>query len=135
VSLSVARIKLGLEHELRVGDLEARRDWGSAPEYVRAMWLMLQQDEPGDYVIATGRSHSVRDLVDVAFAHVGLDHRDYVRSDASLVRGRAELHRLVGDSARARELLGWEPTSTFAQLIGSLVDADLAAFAADAAHA
>jgi len=126
VSLGAARISLGLEQELVVGDLAARRDWGFAGDYVRAMWLMLQQDEPSDYVVASGTSHSVQELVEVAFAHVGLDWRDHVRVDPELVRGRAELHDLVGDASRARERLGWQPEIDFVGLVGPLVDADRA---------
>jgi GDPmannose 4,6-dehydratase len=129
VSTAAARIAAGIEAELALGDLDARRDWGYAADYVRAMWLMLQRPEPADYVIATGESHSVRELVDCAFAHVGLDYRDYVRSDPELVRGRAELHDLVGDATKARSELGWAPTLSFAQLIACLVDADVRALA------
>jgi GDPmannose 4,6-dehydratase len=126
VARGAAEISLGLRTDLTLGDLESRRDWGYAPDYVRAMWLMLQQDEPGDYVVATGHTHSVGDLVEVAFAHVNLDWRAHVRTDPSLVRGRAELHNLVGDPSRARARLGWEPTVTFEELVRLLVDADLA---------
>jgi GDPmannose 4,6-dehydratase len=125
VSLGAARIAAGLQHELVLGDLAARRDWGYAGDYVRAMWLILQQDEPADYVIASGDSHSVQELVELAFAHAGLDWRDHVRVDPSLVRGRAELHDLVGDPARAREWLGWEPAVSFSELVRLLVDADV----------
>jgi len=127
VARGAAEISLGLRDHLVLGDLEARRDWGYAPDYVRAMWLMLQQDEAEDYVVATGETHSVGELVEVAFAHAGLDWREHVRTDDSLVRGRAELHNLVGDPARARRRLGWEPTVTFADLVRLLVDADLEA--------
>jgi GDPmannose 4,6-dehydratase len=126
VSLGVARIAAGLQDELVLGDLDARRDWGFAGDYVRAMWLMLQQDEPADYVIASGESHSVQELVELAFAHAGLDWREHVRVDASLVRGRAELHDLVGDPTRARERLGWSPEVSFPELVRLLVDADVA---------
>jgi len=125
VARGAAEISLGLRDHLVLGDLEARRDWGYAPDYVRAMWLMLQQDEPEDYVVATGETHSVEQLVEAAFAHVGLDWRAHVRTDPSLVRGRAELHNLVGDPSQTRERLGWEPTVTFKELVGLLVDADL----------
>jgi len=125
VARGAAEISLGQRHELTLGELTARRDWGYAPDYVRAMWLMLRQDEPEDYVVATGETHSVGDLVEVAFAHVGLDWRAHVRSDESLVRGRAELHNLVGDPSRARERLGWEPTVSFEELVRLLVDADV----------
>ena len=120
-----AAISLGLERELLLGDLDSRRDWGYAGDYVRAMWLMLQQDEPDDYVVATGESHSVQDLVERAFAHVGLEWRDYVRSDPALRRGTAELHHLVGDPSRSRERLGWRPSVDFDGLVALLVDAEL----------
>jgi GDPmannose 4,6-dehydratase len=126
VSDGAARISLGLETTLTLGDLDARRDWGYAADYVRAMWLILQQEEPEDYVIATGVSHSVRDLVEYAFEHVGLDWRDHVVADESLRRGKAELHNLVGDSTKARERLGWAPTLDLRGLVQLLVDADLA---------
>jgi GDPmannose 4,6-dehydratase len=125
VARGAAEISLGLRRELTLGALDARRDWGYAPDYVRAMWLMLQQDEPEDYVVATGETHSVGELVEAAFAHAGVDWRAHVRTDESLVRGRAELHNLVGDPARARERLGWEPTVSFEELVRLLVDADL----------
>ena len=123
VAHAVARIASGDESELQLGDLDAQRDWGYACDSVEAMRLMLQQDEPGDYVIATGELHSVRELVEVAFSHVGLDWQDHVRVDESLKRGQAELHHLVGDAAKARERLGWRPTVTFEELIALLVDA------------
>jgi len=126
VSMSVARIKHGLQDELLLGDLDARRDWGYAGDAVEAMWLMLQQDEPDDYVVATGAAHSVRELVEVAFRCVGLDYRDHVRVDERLVRGKAELHDLVGDSTRARTRLGWECSVGFEELVALLVEADLA---------
>jgi len=126
VAHGAAAISLGLQQELVLGDLDARRDWGFAGDYVRAMWLMLQQDEPGDYVIASGESHSVRELVQAAFAHVGLDWQEHVRVDPSLQRGRAELHRLVGDPAKARERLGWRAEVDFTKLVHMLVDADVA---------
>jgi GDPmannose 4,6-dehydratase len=126
VSHGAAAISLGLEEELVLGDLDARRDWGYAGDYVRAMWLMLQQDEPGDYVVASGEAHSVRELVQCAFASVGLDWQRFVRVDPDLQRGRAELHRLVGNPAKARARLGWEPELDFTQLVHLLVDADLA---------
>ena len=120
-----AAISLGLEHELVLGDLDARRDWGYASDYVRAMWLMLQQPDPADYVIATGESHSVRELVECAFGRVGIDWRDHVRTDVSLRRGAAELHDLVGDPRRARERLRWQPTVDFEGLVHLLVDAEV----------
>ena len=125
VTQAAARISLGLEEELTLGDLEARRDWGYAPDYVRAMWLMVQRDDADDYVVATGEAHSVQELVEAAFSHVGLDWREHVRSDSALKRGRAELHNLVGDASKARDKLGWEPTVTFEKLVRLLVDADL----------
>jgi GDPmannose 4,6-dehydratase len=134
VAHGAAAISLGLQDELVLGDLDARRDWGYARDYVRAMWLMLQQDEPDDYVIASGESHSVRELVQCAFSHVGLDWQRHVRVDPALQRGQAELHRLVGSSAKARARLGWAPELDFTQLVHLLVDADLERLrAADAA--
>jgi GDPmannose 4,6-dehydratase len=124
VSDAVARIKLGLATELRLGNLDARRDWGFAGDYVRAMWLMLQQDKPDDYVIATGESHSVQDLVEAAFDHVGLDWRAHVKTDASLLRP-AEVDTLLGDWTRARTRLGWQPEVRFPDLVRMMVDADL----------
>jgi GDPmannose 4,6-dehydratase len=126
VAHAAAAISLGLEGEVWLGNLDARRDWGYAGDYVRAMWLMLRQREPGDYVIATGLAHSVRDLVESAFGRVGLDWQEYVQIDESLQRGKAELHDLVGDPAKARERLGWEPTVAFEELVHVLVDAELA---------
>jgi GDPmannose 4,6-dehydratase len=125
VANGAARIAAGLEDELVLGDLEARRDWGYAGDYVAAMRLILGQDSPTDFVIATGETHSVRELVEVAFSHVGLDWRDHVRTDPTLVRGRAELHNLVGAPAKAHALLGWRPTLSFDELVRLLVDADL----------
>jgi GDPmannose 4,6-dehydratase len=125
VAAGAAAIALGLQSDLWLGDLSARRDWGYAADSVRAMWLMLQRDEPDDYVIATGVSHSVEELVAYAFSHVGLDWRDYVQIDQSLQRGKAELHDLVGDPSKARERLGWEPSVTFEELVALLVDAEL----------
>jgi GDPmannose 4,6-dehydratase len=124
VAHGAASIALGLQEELVLGDLDARRDWGYAGDYVRAMWLMLQQPEPDDYIVATGESRSVRDLVECAFGHVGLAWQDHVRIDAALQRGKAELHRLVGDPSRARSRLGWTPTVGFEGLVQMLVDAD-----------
>ena len=125
VANAAASIKLGLTGELWLGDLAAQRDWGYAGDYVRAMWLMLQQDEPEDYVIATGELHTVQELVQCAFDRVALDWRDYVQIDESLKRGKAELHDLVGDPSKARERLGWRPTLDFEGLVRLLVDADL----------
>jgi len=126
VTHAVARIKLGLANELRLGNLEARRDWGYAPDYVRAMWLMLQHDQPDDYVIATGETHSVRELCEEAFSYVGLDWQRYVVVDPRYYRP-AEVDLLVGDASKARRVLGWEPTVTFKQLVRLMVDADLQA--------
>lgn len=125
VAHGAASIALGLTKTLRVGDLESRRDWGFAGDYVRAMSLIVRQEEPDDYVIATGVTHSVSDLLACAFEHVGLDWRTHVEVDDALRRGSAELHNLVGDSTKARERLGWEPTVDFRGLIRLLVDADL----------
>src|SRR6266404_4836766 len=124
VTYSVARIKLGLQREIRVGNLEAERDWGFAGDYVRAMWLMLQQDRPEDYVIASGVTHSVRRLLEVAFGHAGLDYREHVEIDASLFRP-AEVAHLLGNSTKARKQLGWEPKVSFDELVGMMVDSDL----------
>jgi GDPmannose 4,6-dehydratase len=125
VSHAAAAISVGAAQELVLGDLDARRDWGYAPDYVEAMWLMLQASEPDDYVVATGETHSVNELVEIAFAHAGLDWREHVRSDSSLSRGKAELHNLVGDPSRARAKLGWSPSVSFPELVRLLVDADL----------
>jgi GDPmannose 4,6-dehydratase len=124
VTDGVARIKLGLARELRMGNLDARRDWGFAGDYVRAMWLMLQQDQPDDFVIATNETHSVRELVELAFAHVGLDWQEYVKIDERFIRP-AEVDLLIGDPARAKEKLGWSPTVDFAALVRMMVDADV----------
>jgi GDPmannose 4,6-dehydratase len=124
VTDAVARISLGLADVLPIGNLDAHRDWGFAGDYVRAMWLMLQQERPDDYVIATGVSHSVRELVDIAFAHVGLDARKYVRVDPTLIRP-AEVEHLLGDASKARRELGWTPSVEFKQLIHMMVDADV----------
>jgi GDPmannose 4,6-dehydratase len=129
VAHAAAAISLGLEERLLLGNLDARRDWGYAPDYVRAMWLMLQQETPGDYIVATGESHSVRELVALAFARVGLDWEQHVGSDPSLQRGSAELHDLVGNAAKAHDALGWTQTLTFEGLVETLVDAERAALA------
>ena len=125
----VARIKLGLAETLSLGNLDAHRDWGFAGDYVRAMWLMLQQERADDFVIATGISHSVRDLVEVAFAHAGLEWRTHVSLDPALIRP-AEVEHLVGDSSKARATLGWTPTVDFRRLVTMMVDADLERVAA-----
>jgi GDPmannose 4,6-dehydratase len=124
VSHAVARIKLGLAKELRLGNLDARRDWGFAGDYVRAMWLMLQQPTPDDYVVATGEAHSVRELCEIAFFHVGLNYQDYVVQDPENFRS-AERALLVGNPAKAERLLGWKPTVTFPDLVRMMVEADL----------
>jgi GDPmannose 4,6-dehydratase len=124
ISDGVARIKLGLADELRLGNLDAKRDWGFAGDYVRAMWLMLHRDEPADYVIATGEEHSVQEFVDAAFAHVGLEPGKHVAVDQEFMRP-AEVDHLVGSSAKAREELGWEPKTSFQELVEMMVDADL----------
>jgi GDPmannose 4,6-dehydratase len=125
VTDGVARIKLGLTGSLSLGNLDAQRDWGFAGDYVRAMWLMLQQDRADDYVVATGKSHSVRDLVELAFGHVGLDWQKYVRLDPRFLRP-AEVDHLIGDSSKARQALGWQPQVDFPGLVRMMVDADLA---------
>ena len=131
VTHGAARIKLGLADRLYLGNLDARRDWGYAGDYVRAMWLMLQQDTPDDYVVCTGQTHSVRELCEAAFGHVGLNWADYVAVDLRFVRP-AEVDLLVGDASKARELLGWEPMVSFEELIAMMVDADLEALRAEA---
>jgi len=125
VTDGVARIKLGLTDKLMLGNRDACRDWGFAGDYVRAMWLMLQQDAPDDYVVATGVAHSVQDLVEAAFAHVGLDWQKHVGVDPRYLRP-AEVDHLIGDPSKARTRLGWEPTVNFAGLVRMMVDADLA---------
>jgi GDPmannose 4,6-dehydratase len=125
ITRAVARIKHGLQKELFLGNLQAKRDWGFAPEYVEAMWLMLQQDNPGDYVIATGETHTVQEFLEHAFAHVQLDWKDYVKHDDRYERP-AEVDLLVGDASKARRLLGWEPKVRFPELVRLMVDADLA---------
>jgi GDPmannose 4,6-dehydratase len=124
VTHAAAAIKLGLGDSLPLGNLDAERDWGYAKDYVEAMWLMLQQDEPDDFVIATGVAHSVRYLVDVAFEHVGLDPAEYVRQDDRFMRP-AEVDQLIGDYSKARDQLGWEPRTSFEELVRLMVDSDL----------
>jgi GDPmannose 4,6-dehydratase len=124
ISDGVARIKLGLDSELRLGNLDAKRDWGYAGDYVRAMWLMLQADEPADYVVATGETHAVREFLDLAFAHAGLEPDDHVTLDERYLRP-AEVDHLVGDASKARAELGWEPEVSFRELVELMVDADL----------
>ena len=125
VTYGAARIKLGLQQKLRMGNLDAERDWGFAGDYVQAMWMMLQQDKPQDYVIATGITHSVRQLLEVAFGHLGLAYREYVETDPALLRP-AEVHHLRGDFSKAQRELGWKPTVSFEQLIKMMVDEDIA---------
>ena len=125
VTDAVSRIKLGLADSVSLGNLDAQRDWGFAGDYVRAMWLMLQQDAPDDYVVATGTSHSVRELVEVAFGHAGLNWKKHVRIDPALLRP-AEVDHLIGNPAKARAILGWSPQVDFAALVRMMVDADLA---------
>lgn len=124
ISDAVARIKHGVQRELRLGNLDARRDWGFAGDYVEAMWLMLQQPSPDDYVIATGEQHSVAEFVDLAFAHVGLDPQRHVVIDPALLRP-AEVNSLHGDASKARQNLGWRPKVSFPELVRMMVDADL----------
>jgi len=124
VTDGVARIKLGMQKKLSIGNVDAHRDWGFAGDYVRAMWLMLQQDEADDYVIATGVAHSVKELLEIAFARVGLDWQDYVYQDPALLRP-AEVDHLLGDSSKARRQLKWEPRVDFKQLVEMMVDADM----------
>jgi GDPmannose 4,6-dehydratase len=124
VTDAVARIKFGLQSKLKLGNLDAQRDWGFAGDYVEAMWLMLRQPEPEDFVVATGVKHSVRDLVETAFNHVGLDWRDHVEVDTALLRP-ADVNTLCGDASKARQKLGWRPKVTFRELVEMMVDADL----------
>ena len=124
IARAVAHIKRGMQQKLYVGNTEARRDWGYAPEYVEAMWLMLQQDEPGDYVIGTGEMHSVREFLELAFAEVGLDWREYVETDPRYYRP-AEVDALQGDAAKARRMLGWEPRVRFPELVRIMVQAEI----------
>jgi len=133
VSSTVARIKLGLANELRIGNLEAQRDWGHSKDYVRAMHMMLQQPKPDDYVVATGEFHSVREFCERAFGEVGLDYRKYVVTDERFQRP-AEVDQLVGDASKARQVLGWEPTYTFEQLVSEMVQSDLEAIGSATAN-
>ena len=134
VTHAAARVKLGLQKTLRVGNLEAERDWGFAGDYVEAMWLMLQQSRPQDYVVATGVTRSVRDLLEAAFAHLGLDYRAYIEIDPALLRP-AEVHHLRGDYSKAARELGWRPKTSFEQLVALMVDADLARLGAGSSTA
>jgi GDPmannose 4,6-dehydratase len=126
ITESVAKIKLGLQDELKLGNTDAKRDWGYAKEYVEAMWLMLQRDDPADFVVGTGKQNSVQDCVDAAFGHVGLDPDDFVRTDPALVRP-AEVDTLLADPTKAREDLGWSAQTSFTELIEIMVEADLEA--------
>ncbi|MRR11186.1 NAD-dependent epimerase/dehydratase family protein [bacterium] len=119
-----ARVKLGLASELRMGNLDSQRDWGHARDYVEAMWLMLQQDDPGDYVIATGETHTVREFCELAFGHLGLDYQEFVKIDPAFIRP-AEVDLLLGDPTHAHEALGWQPKVSFAELVREMVDADM----------
>jgi GDPmannose 4,6-dehydratase len=132
ISDGVARIKLGLANELRLGNLESKRDWGFAGDYVEAMWLMIQQDEPDDFVIATGETHAIQEFVDLAFAYAGLDPAQHVVIDPAFFRP-AEVDQLVGDPSKARDKLGWEPRVSFHELVEMMVDADLERLSLDAA--
>jgi GDPmannose 4,6-dehydratase len=132
ITNAAARIKLGLQHELVMGTLDAKRDWGYAGDYVKGMWMMLQQDQPDDYVLATGETHSVEELVQLSFAAVGIDDwQNYVRQDRKFYRP-AEVDLLIGDPSKAKEQLGWEPEVDFPTLINMMVDNDLAIEAAKA---
>jgi GDPmannose 4,6-dehydratase len=124
ITHGAARIKLGLADELRLGNLDARRDWGFAGDYVEAMWLMLQHDKPGDYVVCTGETHAVRDFCEIAFSHVGLDYQEYVVQDPRFYRP-ADEDLLVGDATKAHKVLGWQPQVSFDNLVKMMVDADL----------
>ncbi|MEX1117238.1 MAG: GDP-mannose 4,6-dehydratase, partial [Terrimicrobiaceae bacterium] len=126
ITRAVAAIKLGLQKELFLGNLDAKRDWGYAPEYVEAMWMMVQQDQPDDYVVATGETHSVQEFVEAAFGHVGLDWKEHVKYDERYERP-AEVDLLVGDASKAKRQLNWEPKVKFQELVRIMVDADLAA--------
>jgi GDPmannose 4,6-dehydratase len=125
VTYNAARIKLGLSKELHLGNLEAKRDWGYALDYVEAMWRMLQQEKPDDFVIASGETHSVKELVEIAFAHLGLDYKDFVVLDKKFIRP-AEVDLLRGDFSKAKKILGWQPKVHFAELVRMMVDADMA---------
>jgi GDPmannose 4,6-dehydratase len=124
IARAAARIKRGLQDELRLGNMDAKRDWGFTPEYVHAMWLMLQQDEPDDYVLATGDTHTVRDFVDAAFAHVDLNPDDYIVQDPRFMRP-ADVALLIGDPSKAKEKLGWETKTKFSDLVSIMVQAEL----------
>ena len=127
ITLSAARIRLGLQSQLSLGDLDSRRDWGFAGDYVRAMWLMLQQSEPEDFVVATGVAHTVREFAEIAFGSVALKYQDYVKLDPAFLRP-AEVDQLLGQPAKAERILGWKPEVTFQQMIEEMVRADLARY-------
>ena len=131
MSFGAALIKLGMARDLRLGNLDAKRDWGYAGDYVQAMWLMLQQDAPDDYVVGTGQTHSVRELCQVAFGHLGLKHEDYVKIDPRFIRP-ADVDLLVSDPAKARAVLDWEPQVSFEDLVIMMVEADLKQLQAEA---
>lgn len=133
VTDAVARIKLGIQKKLKLGNLDAKRDWGFAGDYVQAMWLMLQQERPDDYVVSTGVKHSVRNLVDIAFHHVGLDPDEFIEIDPALFRP-AEVNHLCGDASKARQQLGWQPSVNFEELVKMMVDADLERVQFEIAH-
>ena len=133
ITSGVARILAGKSREVQLGNLDAKRDWGHAREYVKAMWMMLQQPEPDDYVIATGETHSVRDFAELAFRHVGMDYKDYVTTDPNLFRP-AEVNLLLGDAGKARTKLGWSPQITFENLVREMVEADCRALNLDVAR-
>jgi GDPmannose 4,6-dehydratase len=124
ITSHVAKIKLGLAHSLKLGNLNAKRDWGHAKDYIPAMWLMLQQPEAGDYVISTGKTHSVKEFLEVAFSYADLNYTDYVVLDQQLVRP-AEIHQLLGNSEKAKRILGWTSSTSFEELVHEMVDADL----------
>ena len=126
ITRAVAHIKYGVQRKLYLGNLDARRDWGYAPDYVRAMWLMLQQERPDDFVVGTGEAHTVREFVELAFAHAGLDWKEYVEVDPRYFRP-AEVDYLCADASKARRVLGWEPTVTFDELVRIMVEADMKA--------
>jgi len=132
VSHGATRIKLGLQSKLKMGSLDAERDWGFAGDYVKAMWRMLQQGKPQDYVVATGVAHSVRQLLELAFEHLGMDYREYVETDPALLRP-AEVYHLLGDSSKARKELGWQPKVSFEELVQMMVEEDLARLKGEAA--
>jgi len=133
VSYGAARIKLGRQAKLKMGNLEAERDWGYAGDYVEAMWQMLQQEKPQDYVVATGVAHSVRQLLEIAFAHLGMDYRDYAETDPAFLRP-AEVYHLLGDASKARRELGWKPRVDFAGLVKMMVDEDLGRLGSEAVN-